>query len=116
LTFNRTSSDSSIVIGLRALLTVLIAAALPAITEVVVLPSPDQVTMADQAEMPCCPACDTQGDFKATACVLKCVALSSAVLPAMPVALLFLADGSPLALAEHALHGVVRAPPTHPPA
>lgn len=105
-------------IGLRTLLTVLIAisvAALPAIAEVIVLPSPDQVTMADQAEMPCCPGSDTQADFKATACVLKCVALASAVLPAMPVALLFFADGSPLALAEHALHGLVRAPPTHPP-
>jgi len=105
-------------VGIRALLTALIAisvAALPAFAEVIVLPSPDQVTMADQAEMPCCPTCDTQGEFKATACVLKCVALASAVLPAMPVALLFLAEGSPLAFSEHALHGLVRAPPTHPP-
>jgi hypothetical protein len=85
LTFTRTSPDSSIVIGLRALLTVLIAisvAALPAIAEGIVLPSRDHVTMADQAEMPCCPSCDTQGDFKATACVLKCAAVASAVLPA----------------------------------
>jgi len=85
-------------VGIRALLTALIAisvAALPAIAEVIVLTSPDQVTMADQAEMPCCPSCNTQGDFKATACALKCVALASAVLPAMPVALLFLAEGSP---------------------
>jgi hypothetical protein len=103
---------------IRAVLTALIVisvAALPAIAEVIVLPSPDQVTMADQAEMPCCPNCDTQGDFKATACILKCMALASAVLPAMPVALLFIADGSPLALARQALHGLVRAPPTHPP-
>jgi hypothetical protein len=105
-------------IGLRALLTALVVisvAVLPAIAEVIVLPSPDQVTMADQAEMPCCPNCDTQGDFKATACILKCMALASAVLPAMLVALLFIPDGSPLALAECALHGLVRAPPTHPP-
>jgi hypothetical protein len=117
LTFNRTWPDSSIVIGLRAFLSVLIAisvAALPAIAEVIVLPSPDQVTMADQAEMPCCPSCDTQGD-KATACVLKCVAVAGAVLPAMPVALLFVAEGPPPILAEHALYGLVRAPPTHPP-
>jgi hypothetical protein len=87
-------------IGLRALLAALIAvsvAALPAIAEVIVLPSPDQVMMADQAEMPCCPSCDTRGDFKAIACVLKCVALAGAVLPAMPAALLFLTEGSPLA-------------------
>jgi hypothetical protein len=104
--------------GLRALLAALIAvsvAALPAIAEVIVLPSPDQVMMADQAEMPCCPSCDTQGDFKATACVLKCAALAGAVLPAMPATLLILAEGSPLAPAEHALHGLARAPPTHPP-
>jgi hypothetical protein len=118
LTFNRTSPFSSIVIGLRALLTVLVAisvATLPAIAEVMVLPSPDQVTMADQAEMPCCPSCDTQGDFKATACFVKCVAVAGAVLPTTPIALLFLAEGSPPALAERTLHGLVRAPPTHPP-
>jgi hypothetical protein len=105
-------------VGIRALLTALIAisvAALPAIAEAIVLTSPDQVTMADQAEMPCCPSCNTQGDFKAIACVLKCVALASAVLPATPVTLLFLAEGSRLALAEHPLHGLIRAPPTHPP-
>jgi hypothetical protein len=104
--------------GLRALLAALIAisvAALPAIAEVIVLRSPDQAMMADQAEMPCCPSCDTQGDFKATACVLKCLALASAVLPAMPATLPFLAEASLLAPAEHALHRLVRAPPTHPP-
>jgi len=104
--------------GLRALLIALIAisvAILPAVAEVIVLPSPDQVMMADQGEMPCCPSCDTQGDFKATACVLKCAAVASAVLPAMPVAPLFVAEGSPLILGEHALYGLVRAPPTHPP-
>jgi hypothetical protein len=104
--------------GLRALLTVLIAisvAVLPATAEVVVLASPDQVTVAYQAEMPCCSCCDNQGDFKATACALQCAALAGAVLPAMPVTLLFLAEGSPLALAERTLHGLVRAPPTHPP-
>jgi hypothetical protein len=104
--------------GLRVLLTALIAisvAVLPAVAEAIVLPSPDQVMMADQAEMPCCPSCDTPSDFKAAACVLKCAGVASAVLPAMPVALLFVAEGSPLILAEHALYGLVRAPPTHPP-
>ena len=105
-------------IGLRALLSVLVAisvAVLPATAEAIVLSSVDQVTMAEQTEMPCCPSCDTHGVFKAAACVLKCMAVASAVLPVMPVALLFFAEGSPLALAEHALHGLVRAPPTHPP-
>jgi hypothetical protein len=25
---------------------------------------PPEVTMADHADLPCCPSCDTQGDFK----------------------------------------------------
>jgi hypothetical protein len=78
------------------------------------LPSspPAEVTMADHADMPCCPSCDTRGDFKA--CALKCVALASAVLPATTVAPLYIAEGSLHALAEDALHTHVIAP-THPP-
>jgi hypothetical protein len=75
-----------------------------------------EMVMADQADMPCCPCCDTQGDFKATACVLKCVALAAAVLPAMTVALPYDPDGLSLrTLVDHKLHGLARAPPTHPP-
>ena len=90
-------------------------AVLPATAEAIVTPSPTQVTMADQADMPCCPCCNTQDDFKATACVLTCVALAGAVLPEIAVALLYVADGSPRSRADDTLHGLVRPPPTHPP-
>jgi hypothetical protein len=82
-------------------------------------PSPAEVTMADHADMPCCPSCNTQacgalGDFKATACALKCAALAGAVLPATTVAPLYITEASLSALAENALHTHVITP-THPP-
>jgi hypothetical protein len=103
---------------IRRILVAVIAvsvAVLPATGEAIVSPSPAEVTMADQADMPCCPCCNTQDEFKATACVLICVALASAVLPAMAVVLPYVADGSPRSVVEDKLHGLVRAPPTHPP-
>ena len=90
-------------------------AVLPATGEAIVSPSPAEVTMADQADMPCCPCCNAQGDFKTTACVLKCVALTAAVLPMLAVAPLYVADRTTLSVADDTLRGVVRAPPTHPP-
>lgn len=92
-------------------------ALLPASANAISLPlhSPEaEVTLADHADMPCCPSCDSQGDFKATACALKCAALASAVLPATGVAPLYFADGSLRALPEDTLHTHVIAP-THPP-
>src|SRR6516162_3946946 len=97
-----------------ALITISVAV-LPASAEAIVSPSSVNATMADQADTPCCPCCNTQGDFKATACVLKCAALASAILPAMTVALPYLAHQSPRSLVDDTLHGLVRAPPTHPP-
>jgi hypothetical protein len=102
----------------RTILVALIAisvAVLLATGGAIVLPSPAEATMADQADMPCCPYCDTQGDFKATACVLKCVAPASAVLPATNVPSLYIADGSRVSFVDDTLDGLVRAPPTHPP-
>jgi hypothetical protein len=90
-------------------------AVLPATGEAIVSPSPAEVTMANQADMPCCSCCDSQDDFKAAACVLKCVALAAVVLPMMTVAPIYLADGTMLSLVEDTLQGLVRAPPTHPP-
>ena len=90
-------------------------ATIPAAAEALVSPSPAEVTMVDQADMPCCTCCDTQSDLKATACVLKCVALASAVLPAMTIAPWHIADGSPRTLVDDTLHGLTRAPPTPPP-
>jgi hypothetical protein len=89
-------------------------AVLPATGQAIVPPVPAQVTMVDQADMPCCPSCNAQGDIKITACVLKCVALAAAVLPVMTVALPYVADWTPLSLVDDTLHGLARAPP-HPP-
>jgi len=101
----------------RILVTVIAVsvAVLPAASEAIVSPSLMEMTMVDQADMPCCPCCNTQGDFKATACVLKCVAPASAILPATIVSLLFIDEGRQLPSAVDTLHGLVRAPPTHPP-
>jgi hypothetical protein len=77
--------------------------------------APVEMLMADQGDMPCCPYCDTQGDFKAAACVLKCAALAGAVLPTMTLGLLYISDPFPLTQTDQTLRGIVRAPPTHPP-
>lgn len=101
----------------RILITViaLSVAVLPATAKATLFSSPAEATMADHADMPCCPSCNDHGDFKPAACALKCAALASAVLPAITVTLLYVADSSPLAAAEDLLHGLVRPPPTHPP-
>ena len=102
----------------RTILAALIAVSValsPAIAEVIMLPSPVQVAMADQADMPCCPCCDTQDHFKSTTCVLKCMTLAGAVLPAMSVAHPYLVDGLPVPFVNDTSHGVARKPPTHPP-
>ena len=103
---------------LIALITFAVAL-LPASGNAIVLPLPTEVAMTGLADMPCCPscdtrACDTHGDFKATVCAQKCAALAGAVLPAMSVAPLFVAEGSLRAVAEDALHTHV-VTPTHPP-
>jgi hypothetical protein len=106
------------VVLIRRFLVAVIAisvAALPAASDAVISSYPAEITMVDKADMPCCPCCDTQGDFKAAACVLKCVALAGAVLPEMAVALPYVADGSPRSRVDDTLHGLVRPPPTHPP-
>jgi len=102
----------------RTILAVLIAMSvvmLPATGEPIVSPSPVEVTMADQADMSCCPCCDARDNFKLTACALKCLTLAGAVLPAMTVTPRYLADGTPLSFASDTLHGLVRQPPTRPP-
>jgi hypothetical protein len=77
------------------------------------LPSPPaEATMADHADTPCCPSCDSQDDFKT--CALKCAALVGAILPATTIAPLYFAEVSLRELAKDALHTHVTAP-THPP-
>ncbi len=99
---------------LAALIVVSVALS-PAIAEVIISPSPVQVVMADQADMPYCPCCDTQDHFRSTTCVVKCMTLAGAVLPAMNVAHPSLVDGLPVPFVDDTLHGVARKPPTHPP-
>jgi hypothetical protein len=101
---------------LAAFIAVSVAMSL-AIGEAVMSPSPDQVAMADQADMPCCRCCNsnTQNQSNPTACVLKCMTLAGAVLPATNVAQPYLVDGRPLPFVDDTSHGVVTKPPTHPP-
>ena len=117
LTIGQTSDDKKRALVLRILVAVVIiaVAVLPATAEAGIAPSPAQVLTANQADMPCCPSCDTQGDLKATACVLKCTALAGAVLPSMTIALPYIAEVSQRTLVDDTLHGLARAPPTHPP-
>ena len=103
---------------IRRILVAVIAmsvALLPATGEAIESPSPAEVTMADQADMPCCTCCNTQGGLEATVCVLKCMTLAGAVLPAMTIGLPYIADRSPRTLVDDTLRGLARAPPTHPP-
>jgi hypothetical protein len=105
---------------IRAMLAALIAISVaisPAIAEAVVPPSPSsaEVMMVDQADMPCCPCCNAQDDFKSAACAFKCVILAGAILPAMTITLRYLADGSLPSFVDDTLHGLIRPPPTHPP-
>ena len=100
----------------RTILAALIAISValsPAIGEGVMLPSPGEVT--NQADMPCCQCCDTQDHSKPTACVLKCITLSVAILPAQSVARPSLVDGRPMPLVQDTSDGVARKPPTRPP-
>jgi len=89
-------------------------AVFPATAEGLLSPSPAEVTMADH-DMPCCPACNTQDDFKGSTCILKCAGLAAVVLPMMIFKHPYIAQRSTQALEDEALHGLARAPPTHPP-
>jgi hypothetical protein len=103
------------VILIRRILVAVIAmsVAVPqATTEAIASPSPAEIAMVDQADMPCCP---TQDDFNAIACVFKCAAFAAAVLPAMTIAPLYSPNRFPRTLVDDTLHGLPRAPPTHPP-
>jgi hypothetical protein len=97
-----------------ALIAVSVAEA-PAIGEPVMLPAAAEAMTSDQADMPCCQCCDTQDNFKSTACVQKCMALTGAVIVASSAAQPSLRDGRPMVFASDSSRGVARKPPTHPP-
>jgi hypothetical protein len=86
----------------------------PAIGETVMLPSAVEVMTSGQTDMPCCPCCDKQDNFK-SACVQKCMTLIGAVLVAPSAAQPSLRDGRLMAFASDSSRGVARKPPTHPP-
>src|SRR6516225_11613671 len=103
---------------IRTFLAALIAlsiAVLPATGEAIASPGPVGIMTADQMDMPCCPSGDTKDDFKGTTCVLKCAALVGVVVPVMTAALPFVAHRCLRTSTDDRLHGLVRAPPTHPP-
>jgi 2-keto-3-deoxy-6-phosphogluconate aldolase len=77
---------------------------------------PVEMSMPDNADMPCCPGCaDHDNSKSAVACGLKCVNFFAAVLPATVVPHLYLVDAAPPSFVNHALHGHASSPPTHPP-
>ena len=71
--------------------------------------------MTDQADMPCCPCCDKRDNLKSTACILKCMTLTVAVIGAPAATQPYLRDGRLLPFVHDTFHGVARKPPTHPP-
>ena len=103
---------------IRTILAALIAVSLavpPAVGETAMPAAPVGVTTIDQADMPCCPCCDKQDNFKSPGCILKCATLTAVAVPVARAAQLFLGDGVLLPLVHDILHGVARTPPTHPP-
>ena len=74
------SNRAMVMIVIRTILTAVISisiAALPAIGEPIVSASAAKVVMADHADMPYFPCCNTQDNIKSTACVLKCILFRS---------------------------------------
>ena len=75
-----------------------------------------EMSMPDNADMPCCPCCNDQDSSKSSiACALKCVNFVGAVFPAMVVAQPYLVDAAPPSFVNDALRGHASRPPTHPP-
>jgi hypothetical protein len=105
----------SVTAALIAVSVALSVAVPSAIGATVMLPSATEAMTSGQADMPCCPCCDKQDNFKSTACVQKCMTLTGAVLVAPGAAQPALRDGRPMAFASDSSRGVARKPPTHPP-
>ena len=71
---------------------------------------PVEMSMADQADMRCCPPDDCKGSI---ACAFKCFNFVAAMFP-VATPLPHIVDGPPQSFAGGTLHGYV-SPPTHPP-
>ena len=97
----------------RTILATLIAisvAMVPATGGAAISTKPVEMSMADQADMPCCPPDDCKGSI---ACALKCFNFVATIFPATTL-LPHGADGPPQSFAGGTLHGYV-SPPTYPP-
>jgi predicted metal-binding membrane protein len=98
----------------RTILVALIAmsvAMVPATGGAAISVKPVEMSMADQADMPCCPSPD---DGKASvSCALKCLNFVAAMFPAA-IPLSHIVDGPPQSFSDGTLYGYVT-PPTHPP-
>lgn len=97
----------------RTILATLIAisvAMVPATGGAAISTKPVEMSMADQADTPCCPPDDCKGSI---ACALKCFNFVATIFPATTL-LPHGADGPPQSFAGGTLHGYV-SPPTHPP-
>ena len=103
---------------IRAISAALIAisvAILPVAGEAAVSGKPAEMSMSDNTNMPCCPRCSAQDDFKRSgACAIKCMSYFSAILPVI-VSLAHVVDEAPPSFADGELRGHVQSPPTHPP-
>jgi hypothetical protein len=113
LTFNLTSPDSSIMTGIRALLTVLIAISVgiaPVSGGVDVPTTPIEMSMPDNANMPCCPPDDSKASLT---CGLKCFNVAGALFP-NTILLPEIVNRPLLSFVNETLVGHV-SPPTHPP-
>src|SRR5450759_3077171 len=98
----------------RTILVALIAisvAMVPVVGGTAASAKPVEMSMADQADMPCCAPDDCKGSV---ACALKCFNFVAAMFPAA-LSLSHFVDGAPPAFVDDTLRGHVRSPPTHPP-
>jgi hypothetical protein len=105
--------------AVRTVLTALIAisvAGMPATGRTAVPTTPVEMSMPDNANMPCCPSCNDQDNSKSSvACALKCINFVAAVLPAMVDTELHLVDATPPSFVGSVLREHMSSPPTHPP-
>jgi hypothetical protein len=97
----------------RTILAALIAisvAMVPTTGGAAISAKPVEMSMADQADMQCCPPDDCKGSI---ACAFKCFNFVAAMFPAANP-LPHIVDGPPQSFADSTLHGHI-SPPTHPP-
>ena len=99
-----------------AALVAISVAVMPIAGEVAVSVKPIEMSMPNNADMPCCPCCDDQDNSKSSvACALKCLNFIGAIFPAMVVTQPHLVDAAPFTFVNAALRGRKTIPPTHPP-